>query len=328
MADLSFDSLIEEYLVYCHIRQLRQKTMNSYEQTLRLFQRWCYKELGITTVDAGSESVIRHYITSIQERGKYSFYSSSEQMQLYNPERRRDYRKPVSATTINNYVRNLKAFFSWLAADRYIQRNPMKRVKFLKAERKAREYLTDAEFKKLVNSMDKSYFSEHRDYTMIMLMIDTGMRLGECSMLRVADIDMSRRQIYIHADIAKGVRDRSVFFSLKTERVLRNWLQFKDRYVESEYLFPTKKNKMPVNLSSFESNFKGYIRRAKIEKDVTPHCLRNNFAKRCLMNGMDIYTLSRLLGHSSVTVTEEAYLDLTDNDIGQRYQHFSPVTKM
>ena len=85
---------------------------------------------------------------------------------------------------------------------------------------------------------------------------------------------------------------------------------------------------MPVNLSSFESNFKGYLRRAKIEKDVTPHCLRNNFAKRCLMNGMDIYTLSRLLGHSSVTVTEEAYLDLTDNDIGQRYQRFSPVTSM
>ena len=46
------------------------------------------------------------------------------------------------------------------------------------------------------------------------------------------------------------------------------------------------------------------------------------------MNGMDIYTLSRLLGHSSVTVTEEAYLDLTDNDIGQRYQHFSPVNSM
>lgn len=328
MADVSFDSMIAEYLVYCHAKQLRKKTMNSYEQTLRLFQRWCFDELEITTVDAVSESVIRHYIIAIQERGKYSFYSSRGQMQLYNPERRRDYRKQVSATTINNYLRNLKAFFSWLAADKYIQRDPLKKVKFLKAERKAREYLTDAEFKKLVNSMDKSYFSEHRDYTMIMLMIDTGMRLGECSMLRVDDIDISNRQISIRADIAKGVRDRSVFFSLKTERVLRNWLQFKDRYIETDYLFPTKKNKMPVNLSSFESNFKGYLRRAKIEKELTPHCLRNNFAKRCLMNGMDIYTLSRLLGHSSVTVTEEAYLDLTDDDIGQRYQHFSPVTSM
>lgn len=178
MADISFDSMIEEYLVYCHARQLRKKTINSYEQTLRLFQRWCFDELGITTVDAVSESVMRHYITGIQERGKYSFYSREGERQLYNPERRRDYRKQVSATTINNYLRNLKVFFSWLAADNYIQRDPLKKVKFLKAERKAREYLTDAEFKKLVNSMDKSYFSEHRDYTMIMLMMDTGISTG------------------------------------------------------------------------------------------------------------------------------------------------------
>lgn len=43
---------------------------------------------------------------------------------------------------------------------------------------------------------------------------------------------------------------------------------------------------------------------------------------------MDIYTLSRILGHSSVTVTEEAYLDLTDEDIGRRYQDFSPISRM
>ena len=46
------------------------------------------------------------------------------------------------------------------------------------------------------------------------------------------------------------------------------------------------------------------------------------------MNGMDIYTLSRLLGHSSVQVTEQAYLDLTDEDIGKKYQNYSPVSSM
>ena len=43
---------------------------------------------------------------------------------------------------------------------------------------------------------------------------------------------------------------------------------------------------------------------------------------------MDIYTLSKILGHASVTVTEEAYLDLTEEDIGKRYQNFSPVANM
>ena len=46
------------------------------------------------------------------------------------------------------------------------------------------------------------------------------------------------------------------------------------------------------------------------------------------MNGMDVFSLSKILGHSSVTVTEQAYLDLTDEDIGKRYQHFSPVVNM
>ena len=43
------------------------------------------------------------------------------------------------------------------------------------------------------------------------------------------------------------------------------------------------------------------------------------------MAGMDIYTLSKILGHSSVTITEQAYLDVTDEDIKKRYSKFSPV---
>lgn len=74
-----------------------------------------------------------------------------------------------------------------------------------------------------------------------------------------------------------------------------------------------------------EKTYQHYLKRVGLNEGITPHCLRNNFAKRCLMNGMDIYTLSRILGHSSVSVTEQAYLDLTDEDLGRRYQHYSPV---
>ena len=85
MADVSFDSMIEEYLVYCHARQLRQKTMNSYEQALRLFQRWCFDELGITTVDAVSESVMRHYIYSQPFTG--SFQRNGDRGGILRPHR-------------------------------------------------------------------------------------------------------------------------------------------------------------------------------------------------------------------------------------------------
>ena len=117
MICLDFDWQIDEFMVYCRSAQLRDKTMKSYEQTLRLFERWCYEQMNITTVDKVTEAVIRHYIQDLQERGKYSFYANENQKETNCPERRRDFRKPISTITINNYIRNLRVFFNWLDRD-------------------------------------------------------------------------------------------------------------------------------------------------------------------------------------------------------------------
>ena len=328
MTNLSFDRQIDEYMVYCRSKQLREKTMASYEQTLRLFERWCKEQMGIESVDKVTESVVRRYINDLQSRGKYSFYADDSAKEVNYPERRRDYRQPVSTVTINNYIRNLSAFFNWLDNDYLLKKNPMKKVRQIKVNRTAKEYISDNDFKKLTGSLDRSYYSEHRDYAMIMLMMDSGMRLGECSSLTVGDLNLTKRHLILRAEVTKGRKSRTVYFSPRTEQILRRWIQFKDRYVESDYLFPVKHSGAHVEVSTFETNFKKYLRRAGINEKITPHCLRNNFAKRCLMNGMDVFSLSKILGHSSVTVTEQAYLDLTDEDIGKRYQQFSPVVNM
>ena len=222
----------------------------------------------------------------------------------------------------------MRVFFTWLVEEEVLKNSPMRRIKPLKIQRIPKEYMSDIDFTKLINGLDKSYFSEHRDYAMIILMLDTGMRLGECSTLLIEDVDLARKRIHLKADNTKGRKDRVVYFSDKTERILRNWLCFKDRYMDSEYIFPSRTTKSHVNVSSFETNFKRYLNRFGIKQKLSPHCLRNNFAKRCLMNGMDIYTLSRLLGHSSVTITEQAYLDLNEDDIAHRYKAFSPISNM
>jgi integrase/recombinase XerD len=300
--------------------------MNSYEQALRLFERWCFEQYQIENVDQISENVVRRYIKDLTERGKYSFYVDDVRKNTNYPERRRDFRNPVSTTTINNYIRNLRVFFNWLERDYLIQKNPMKKIQQLKNQRKAKDFISDEDFKRLIGQLDKSYFSEHRDLVMIILMIDTGMRLGECSLLLIEDLNLTKKQILLRAENTKGRKDRIVFFSSKSETILRRWLQFKDRYAESDYLFPVKNNGSPISVSNFETNFKKYLRRAGLNESTSPHCLRNNFAKRCLMNGMDIFTLSKILGHSSVKVTEEAYLDLNSDDMQKRYQNFSPFT--
>ena len=66
-----FDWQINEFMVYCRSTQLRERTMYSYEQTLRLFERWLCDELKIYSVDKVTENMIRKYINDLQERGKY-----------------------------------------------------------------------------------------------------------------------------------------------------------------------------------------------------------------------------------------------------------------
>lgn len=240
MQNLTFDWQISEFMVYCRSTQLREKTMNSYEQTLRLFERWCQENMNVDCVDKITEGMIRRYITDLQERGKYTFYSNDATKSSNYPDRRRDFRKPVSPITINNYIRNLRVFFNWLDRDYILDRNPMKKIRQLKVNRRPREYLSDDDFKQLVSHLDKSYFPEHRDFTMIMLMIDTGMRLGECSRLIMEDINLAKRQILLKGNITKSRKDRTVYFSKRTENMVRRWIQFKDRYVETDYLFPVK----------------------------------------------------------------------------------------
>lgn len=321
-----FDFYIDEYMYNCQSRRLRAKTLQTYEQTLRLFERWCREEMGITKPEEIREATICRYICDLQDRGKYTFYSAEEATINYVPSKRRDYAKTVSITTINNYIRNLKAFFSWYSEFTSLA-NPMSKVRELKNERKPREYLEDQELEKLMKTFDRSHYKEHRDSTIILLLLDTGMRLGECLKIKIEDVDMTDRTICLPAENTKGRKTRFVFFSVTTGKTLQRWMRYRDRYSEGAYLFPAKSGNQ-LELHSFESNFKQYIARAGIQKEFTPHALRNNFAKRCLMNGMDIYTLSRILGHSSVSVTENAYLDLTDRDLRHRYQNFSPIENM
>ena len=133
----------------------------------------------------------------------------------------------------------------------------MDRIRQLPCERKPQEFLEDEEVDKLLKSYDLSYFSEHRDYAIVMLLLDTGMRLGECLKITTEDLDMQERTIVLPAENTKGRRTRYVFFSVKTAKSLQRWLRYKDRYTNGKLLFP-KKSGLPLEIHSFESGFKRY----------------------------------------------------------------------
>ena len=312
---------VEFFIEHCELKGLSVKTIGSYEQTLRLFIQYLEAN-GTTELQEITHLTIQQYIKNIKERGKYTVTSNPNSKN--HPDRRMDFGKKISDVTINNYLRNMSAFFNWCVDEELIRRSPIKRSDYLKTERKPLDFITDTEFKALLSTMDNSKFSEYRDSIIIQLLLDTGMRINECLLVETKDLDLSKRCIWLPAENTKAKKSRPVFFSDKMAAQLQQWLKYKDRYRDSDYLFCTNNGKR-MQVSNFEANTRKYARRVGL-KNIHPHVFRNNFAKRFLMNGGDIYTLSRILGHSSVTITEQAYLDITADDLAEMYRKHSPLS--
>lgn len=98
-------------------------------------------------------------------------------------------------------------FFNWCIDNKYLKQNPTIKIKRIKVSRKPKPEVTLDEFNKLLHSLDLTLFSEYRDYVLIQLLLDTGMRIGECLELK-EDLDIKNKTIFISAEIAKGRKDK------------------------------------------------------------------------------------------------------------------------
>lgn len=323
----SFDDAIEDFMIHCTNKDLTKKTLKSYESTLKLFSKYLVDEENIFTVESVTSKHIKTYLEFTKNKGKYSYVADVNSINLNNPSARGDFGKEISMWTVNNYLRNIKVFYTWLYESKIIKSNPVVGIKYYKHSRTPKSEIKDIDFNKLIKCLDLTSFAEYRDYVILQLLMDTGMRIGETLGLEDEDVLLEKKAIFIPAEINKGRKDRYVFFSTTMQSILKRWMNYKERYFESEYLFVTTRGSV-FTVLNFEKNLKKYCVRCGLEKNITCHQIRNNFAKRFLLSGGDIYTLSRILGHSSVTVTEQAYLDLTMEDIRKNYFKFSPLENM
>ncbi|KZZ86241.1 tyrosine-type recombinase/integrase [Bacillus sp. SJS] len=320
LTELEF--LLEDFLLYCETKNLSQKTLSSYEQSIKLYLLYLKEEHEIEDPNKVKAGHVRQYVKYVQERGKYTVVGNDKSIKINHPQNRTDYKKTVSNVTINNYIRNIKVFFNWMYSESEIKKNPVDTIEQIKTERRQKSGISEQEFRMLLGQFDFTKFHGYRNKVIVMLLQDTGMRVGECLYLDGDNIDFKHRMILVTR--TKGRQERYVYFSQQMLRELRHYIKFKERYTSTNLLFPTTRS-TELTVQSFEKQLKqaGSV----IGLSVHPHQLRNNFARQFLLNGGDLYTLSRILGHSSVTVTEKAYLDLTREEISKKYQQHSPLAK-
>lgn len=114
------------------------------------------------------------------------------------------------------------------------------------------------------------------------------MRLGETLSLVIDAIDLDRRVILIPADITKSKKRKICIFWQYNVWNIKKRLQFKDRYINNDILILPTNRGTKLGIPHFGRTFRLYKQRTGLAKNIIPHSLRNNFAKRCLMSGIFI----------------------------------------
>jgi len=156
-----------------------------------------------------------------------------------------------------------------------------------------------------------------RDKAIIMLMLDTGIRVGELLRLQVGDVNIESGEIHILPfESSIKSRSRTVFVGKATRRVVWMYLSERDDPIPDAHLFD-------IRYQAIRAMLRRLGERVGVD-NVRPHRFRHTFAIQYLRNGGDVFTLQRLLGHSSLEMVRH-YLRLADADAEDAHRRASPV---
>jgi len=224
----------------------------------------------------------------------------------------------IRATSINSYLKDLRAVLYY-----FMERGYMKNfaVKLLKEDVGTKETYTSGEIDLLLQkpNLKKCDFSEYRNWVITCYLLATGNRLGTVCDLRNKDIDFESSTIYLSK--IKTRKSYSIPMSTALEKILAEYMQYRKGEVE-DYLFCNKYGDK-LQESSLSTAIYRYNQRRGVSK-TSVHLYRNTFAKIYITNEGDIARLQKLLGHSTPTMSLR-YAKMFDTDLDYNFDERNPL---
>lgn len=235
--------------------------------------------------------------------------------------------KPI---TLNNNLATLKVFFSYLIDEEYLEEkdNPLRRIKSMKEEKRVILTFNDEEVKRIISDVKEETYSNLRDKLILIMLFDTGIRVSELCGIKKADISM--RHILIHG---KGSKQRLVYISKTMRKYMRKYAEaklerFKHKQVDDiEDFYFLNQSAKQLYRSRINKILKEHCNNVGIREEVrcSPHDCRHYFAQKQLRNGIDVYSLSRLLGHFDTQETAKYLRGLEQDSILEIGRLHSPL---
>lgn len=294
---MRFREAVDSFIISREGKNCSRKTIEWYELMLAKFQEFLRDQ--DINFDKCSVTTLRMYLRHLSKDCKFS------------------------DKYILGHFRVLKAFFNYLAAEGLIPENPAANLDKPKVEQKLFPVLSQNQVKAILEQPDRSTFEGYRNYVMIKVLYETGIRLTE--LLNIQTEHISIEQGYMRV-FGKGNKERFVFMGVKLRQELIRYLQ-RRRDISSSFLFVNQYG-LPVDARTFQQSLKVYGEKAGIKGvRVSPHTFRHTFATEFVKRDGNLKVLKELLGHRDLQ-TVEVYLTLDKEHLRQAFLKRSPLDNL
>jgi integrase len=229
----------------------------------------------------------------------------------------------ISAYTHNTRRKKLQKFFQWMIEEGFITSDPMATIKKRKEDLKPRPATEDA-IKRLFELPDRRTFIGLRDYALILLSLDCGIRPGEALQLLPENIDLRSMQVEIPAAIAKTRISRTLPLMPQTAEALRKLMMARHADWKNAPLFCNQDGGKFTG-RGWAHRLEAYSRELGVK--VTPYMLRHSFGTFYIRSGGTDQGLQRMMGHATGEMTRR-YVLLLKSDIRREHETASPVAHL
>ncbi len=276
--------MLDEFRLYLRDGDRSERTVAGYLHDLSLFVRWFQQTNG--------EPLSPRNLTpsDVREYRQYMLLQHS---------------KPA---TINRHLAAIRAYGEWSRDSGQAVSNPVNGIKGVEQvalapkwlDKKSRAALERELERRVQNARtDTARFLSQRNQAVIVLLLNTGLRISELAALEISDIDLTDRKGVLVVRYGKGGKARQMPLNASARSVLKSWLAIRPA-VSSNKLFTTAEGALSTR--SVQILLKELGQSINIE--VTPHTLRHSFAKVLVDGGVSLDRVAALLGHTNLNTTK------------------------
>ena len=274
-----------------------------------------------------SSQTIKFYKNYLAAFEKYAASQAITNIQDIDPNFLRSYILKLAeghnSGGVHAAYRSLRAFLLWVEREELMQegwKNPIRKVDAPHVPQQIIEPVAMDEVQALIATCKTNTFFDKRDKAIMLFLLDTGARAQELCDLNLEDLEISSGQVIIRQ--GKGRKPRVVFIGATTDKAVRAYLRLRNN-AQQPALFVSKTNER-LTYAGLRQMLERRSNLAGLKTEPTPHDFRRQFALSMLNNGVDIFSLQRLMGHSDISILRR-YLAQTTNDIRAAHVKASPV---